>query len=85
MKTSLVIEDSLFKAAREESLKGSKTISETISYWARIGREALKKSKMNPARSLKTVDLGGAALVDLNSRRDWMDVLDRPMKGKATS
>jgi len=76
MKTSLNIEDSLFKEAQKEAQKNRKTLSETISYWARIGRDTLRKSKKEGQRRLKSVDLGGAARVDLNSRRDWMDKLN---------
>jgi len=76
MKTSLIIEDSLFKAAKREAEKMGKTISETISLWARVGRETLLKRKKIQT-SLKTVNLGGPAKIDLSSRRDWMDELEK--------
>ena len=77
MKTSLVIEDSLFKAAQKEAQKTGATLSETISYWARLGREMLVKNKKNKSkRSFKPVNLGGSALVDINSRRDYLDLLE---------
>lgn len=75
MKTSLVIEDSLFKAARKEAQKQKKTLSEIISFWARIGRQMLSKHKTK-ANELKAVDLGGPSSVDINSRRDWLDTLE---------
>lgn len=76
MKTSLNIEDSLFQAARKEAQKAGKTLSEMISAWARIGRETLARQKKVRARSIKAIDLGGPAAIDLNSRRDWMDALE---------
>lgn len=77
MKTSLIIEDSLYQAAQKEAQKTGKTISDTLSHWARIGREALGQRKKNasPAK-LHPVDLGGPPSIDLNCRRDWMDALD---------
>ena len=36
MKTSLTIEDSLFKAAKKEADRLGKTVSEMISLWARV-------------------------------------------------
>lgn len=78
MKTSLNIQDSLFKAAQEEAKKNKSTISELISTWARIGREALMKQKeKRTVRQLMSRDLGGKAFIDLSSRRDWMDALDQ--------
>ena len=76
MKTSLTIEDSLFKAAQQESQRKNQTLSQTISYWARVGREALKLKKKSAPRRFKAVDLGGTARIELSSRRHWMDTLD---------
>lgn len=76
MKTSLVIEDRLFREAQKDSRAKGKTISETISHWARVGWETLKNTRKGSKR-LRSVDLGGPALVDLSSRRDWMETLDR--------
>ena len=77
MKTSLLIEDSLFREAKKEAEKQRRTLSEVISEWARLGRDVLKKARLKkgPGR-LRSVDLGGSASVDLNSRRDWMDLLE---------
>jgi len=74
MKTSLIIDDSLFKEAKREAERENKTLSETISYWARVGRNYLKKSKKSP-KKLKTVNVG-RPLISLKSRREWMDILD---------
>lgn len=76
MKTSLIIEDSVYDRARQLALKTGKNISEVISMWARIGMEAStnKKTTKNPV--LQTVDLGSTVNIDLSSRRDWMDTLD---------
>ena len=77
MKTSLVLEDSLFREAKKEAERHRKTVSEVISGWARLGRNVLKREKRETRPVLKSVDLGGPASIDLNSRRDWMDLLDR--------
>lgn len=75
MKTSLVIEDSIFRAAQQEAQRSNKTLSETISYWARLGWEALRKRKP-PSRKIRPVNLGGKAKINLASRKAWMDELD---------
>ncbi len=75
MKTSLLIEDGLFRAAKKEAQKRKKTLSEIISFWARVGRQMLSKQKTK-FKALKAVDLGGPSSVDINSRRDWMDTLE---------
>lgn len=76
MKTSLVIEDNLFQAAQKEAQKKKKTLSEIISFWARVGRQFLAKQKKSKMKTIKAVDLGGPSLLDINSRRDWMDTLE---------
>lgn len=75
MKTSLIIEDELFVAAKKEAAKSGKTLSEVISYWARLGRDSLKAKKAKPPE-FKAVDLGGPASIDLTNRRAWMETLD---------
>jgi hypothetical protein len=75
MKTSLNIEDSLFEAAKKEAERTGKTLSETISTWAREGRRLVARQQRE-RRPTPPVDLGGSATVDINSRRDWMDALD---------
>ncbi|MBI1869565.1 MAG: hypothetical protein HYS07_00050 [Chlamydiae bacterium] len=76
MKTSLIIEDRLFRAAQKEAHREGKTLSETISFWARVGWESLRRSKHHPRHPVKPVDLGGPSSINLKSRRDWMDLLD---------
>lgn len=78
MKTSLNIEDSLFRDAQKEALKERKTISEIISLWAREGKKILQVQKKSRTgrRKLEAINLGDPARVDLTSRRDWMDTLD---------
>ncbi|MBI1882595.1 MAG: hypothetical protein HYS08_00075 [Chlamydiae bacterium] len=76
MKTSLIIEDHLFRAAQREAQRQGKTLSETISFWARVGWESLKHQKKSPTRDVKPVDLGGPSRVNLKSSRDWIDFLD---------
>jgi hypothetical protein len=75
MKTSLIIEDSLFKAAKEEADRLGKTVSEMISLWARAGREIMRKPPRRSSK-LKTVDLGGPSRIDLSSRKEWMEELE---------
>ena len=76
MKTSLIIEDSVYDRAKQLALKTGKNISEVISMWARIGMEASANKKSSKNRTLQTVDLGDTINLDLSSRRDWMDTLD---------
>ncbi|MDE0518491.1 MAG: hypothetical protein OXH36_02895 [Bdellovibrionales bacterium] len=45
MKTSLIIEDSVFKDAKKESAKSGQSISMIINEWAALGRAAWKKHK----------------------------------------
>ncbi|MBI2339406.1 MAG: hypothetical protein HYU99_03415 [Deltaproteobacteria bacterium] len=75
MKTTLMIDNFLFKEARKEAVKTGRSLSETISLWARAGHAAMSRGKKRPP-VLKTVDLGGPAAIDINSRRNWMDALD---------
>lgn len=78
MKTSLLIEDSLYEAAREEARRGGSSLSQVISEWARLGRMQAEKQKgAKSRRHLPTVDLGAPAQVDLSSRREWMEMLER--------
>jgi len=76
MKTSLVIEDSLFREAEKHAQREKKTLSEVISYWARLGRDLLRQQKKARGKKLCSLDLGGPASIDINSRREWMDLLD---------
>lgn len=75
MKTSLIIEDSLYRAAKTEAERTGKTISQTISFWASAGRLALKGEKRKKKRVIPVLNLGEPRL-DLTSRRDWLDLLD---------
>lgn len=70
-----MIENSLFRLAKKEAWVKKTSLSEVISYWARMGREHLIKKK-GGKRKLKTVDLGGRAAMDINSRKEWIDLLE---------
>lgn len=76
MKTSLNLEDELFQAAKKEAAKSGRTLSEVVSYWARLGRDSLKAAAKARPKDFKPVDLGGPATVDLTNRRAWMEALD---------
>lgn len=76
MKTSLVIDDRIFQAAKREAQRSGRTVSELICEWARVGLQTVKTAVHRRRRTLKTADLGGPARVDLSNRRDWMDTLD---------
>lgn len=76
MKTSLNIDDSLYLAAREESLRSGKALSEIITEWARLGRERMARQSTR-SRRFKPVDLGSPAQIDLSSRATWMEMLER--------
>ena len=73
MKTSLIIDDRVFEEAKMESARSGKSISEVISLWASLGREAWRAKK--PNKKFEPLDLGEEKL-DLSSRKDWMDALD---------
>lgn len=76
MKTSLIIDDTLFKAAQKDALKKKTTLSSVINDWARLGRAAFQKSRKSVLKRVVAVDLGGPASLDVNSRKQWMDLLD---------
>lgn len=76
MKTSLIIDDRVFQAARREAERQGKTVSQLISEWARIGLETLRKVTRLRRRKLRTVNLGRPAKINLNSRSDWMEELE---------
>jgi len=77
MKTSLILDDNLFKAAQREAVRTGQAISELISRWARVGKAHLEKEhRRRKKRSFAPVDLGGDARIDLTSRRDWMDQIE---------
>lgn len=75
MKTSLNIEDEIFNAARLESIKTGKTLSDVICLWARAGRKFFLTRKKK-RKDFCPVDLGDEAQIDLSSRKDWMEALD---------
>lgn len=75
MKTSLNIEDRLFGLLQRESIRQKKTLGEILSEWARVGYEALGKQGKKGKRRLHGVNLGGEARIDINSRKEWMDLL----------
>lgn len=77
MKTSLNIDDRIFHLAQKEALKTRKSLSEIISQWARMGREFLNKQQKAKPNPFKPINLGGPAAVDLSSRNEWMDLLDK--------
>lgn len=75
MKTSLNIEDRLFGLLQRESIRQKKTLGEILSEWARVGYEALCKQGKKGKRRLRSVNLGGETRIDINSRKEWMDLL----------
>ncbi|MCP5463746.1 MAG: hypothetical protein H7A33_01845 [Deltaproteobacteria bacterium] len=76
MKTSLNIDDRVFREAKKESLRTKKTLSETISLWARLGLESLKTKRNKTKPKIEFVDLGGDSKIDLTNRKQWMDEID---------
>ena len=76
MKTSLIIDDRVFKLAEREARKLGVSISQVISDWARLGLSRSLENRSSKKPKLKPVDLGSAPLMDLTSRRDWLDGLD---------
>ncbi|MBX3032647.1 MAG: hypothetical protein KF865_01900 [Bdellovibrionaceae bacterium] len=75
MKTSLILDDAVFEDAKKESLKSGRTLSEVISEWARMGRDQWRRRRQGPKTEFKAVNLG-APLMDLRSRKKWMEDLD---------
>ena len=75
MKTSLIIDDLLFKEAKKESNKTGKTISEIISSWAKLGKDAWTQNKHKQRKDFKPLNLGTPNF-DLLNRKAWMAELD---------
>jgi len=76
MKTSLIIDDQVFKEAKKEALKSGKTVSELISLWAQFGRIIWKeKSTKSKSCKFEAIDLG-IMKMELSSRKNWMEDLD---------
>ena len=75
MKTSLVLDDHLYQEAQRVAREKGKTLSETISEWARLGRKVALEQQRKSRGVYQPVDLG-EPLLDIGSRRDWMDMLD---------
>ena len=76
MKTSLIIDDFLFKKAQEQALKNKQTLSEIISNWARAGYASFQKNKPKKRKAFKTVSLEKSKSIHLDSRSTWMDELE---------
>lgn len=77
MKTSLIIEDKVFKEAKKESVKSGKSISKIINQWVILGQNVWKKKRQEKkiSSSFKPVNLGQQKL-DLSSREKWMESLE---------
>ncbi len=75
MKTSLNVENELFSSAKKEAAIQGKSLSEVISFWAKVGRDTLRK-KNKEKKTFTPVDLG-EPLIDISNRKDWMEELDR--------
>lgn len=76
MKTSLIIDDAIFKEAKREAELSGKTISEVISSWAQIGRAAWKESKKEAKPSSFTPKHLGTPKIDLSNRKNWLEELE---------
>lgn len=77
MKTSLTIEESLYRAARKEALRSGRSLSEIITSWAKEGLRSIQEKGKQKKPELKSVDLGDLN-VDISSRRDWLDIINPP-------
>ena len=75
MKTSLILDERVFEDAKKEAHKSGRSVSEVISLWAALGREAWRQKKGQSTKKFKSLDLG-AEKVDLTSRKEWMEDLD---------
>jgi hypothetical protein len=74
-KTSLNIDDSVYEDAKKAAQKSGRSLSETISDWARIGRNVERQRSRRRKPQLAPVDLG-APRIDLDVRSAVMDALD---------
>ena len=74
MKTSLIIDDSLYEDAKKVAQRTGRSISATISEWARIGRK-LERQRSRRKPALAPVDLG-RPLMSIDSRDATTDALD---------
>jgi len=74
VKTSLNIDDSLYEDAKKASARTGKTLSDTISQWARLGRN-LERRRGRQKPKLAPADLG-RPLMNIDSRDALMDSLD---------
>jgi hypothetical protein len=74
LKTSLVIDEALYQAAKREALRIKTSISTVISLWARQGRDKMRKEKKN--NRFEPVDLGGRSSIDLSRRKDWLEYIE---------
>lgn len=74
-KTSLLLDESLYQAAEKEAQKRNTSVGRVVSEWAKLGRKASIKAEVK-TRNYSTVNLGSPSLVSLDSRADWMDLLD---------
>jgi hypothetical protein len=75
MKTSLVLDDTIFNEAKKESLRTGRTLSQVVSAWAALGRETLKAQKSKKKVTFTPLNLG-AQKIDLSSRKEWMSELE---------
>lgn len=76
MKTSLMIDDHLVRAAKSEAMKRHTSVSAVLTHWARIGREVEVKGRSKKASAFRGLHLGGPAKVDVNRRVHWMEMLE---------
>lgn len=74
MKTSLNLDDGLYEDAKHEALRSGRSLSETITAWARLGRN-VERSRAKKRPKLAPVDLG-RPLMNIDSRDAVMDSLD---------
>ena len=74
MKTSLTIDDSLYEDAKKAAQRTGRTLSATISDWARIGRK-LEQQRSRTKPALAPADLG-RPLMNIDTRDAVVDALD---------
>jgi hypothetical protein len=75
VKTSLNLDDSVYEDARKASKKSGRSLSETISEWARLGRNLERARTRDRNPRLFPVDLG-EPLIDFDQRSAVTDALD---------
>jgi hypothetical protein len=76
MRTTLIIDDALFRRLKRIAAEQKRTLSEVTQETLRLGLERRTRQEPRTVRKLPSFSMG-AALVDVADRNQLFDVLDR--------